>query len=187
VAADPDPAMVEVGRQQVPGVDWVVADALAVAPETDLDLIYGAQVWHWIPRRADAALAAKLSPDGVMAWIWNLPDADEAERLLGDLYSRLLPDSEAVSERRRQRRDSQSWSDRLAEVTGRVQVFEHSWSRLMTTEQYTGMSGTFSDHVTLPHQRRRALMEALAERINSLGGTIEVSYMTRVVLGFRCE
>lgn len=186
-AADPDPAMVEVGSRQVPGADWVVADALGVVSDHGMDLIYGAQVWHWIPQEADSFLADKLSPGGVMAWMWNLPDEEEGRRLFGDIYSELLPDVGAVSERRRQRRDTRLWRDRLAEVTDQVEVFEHSWPRLMTGEQYVGMSGTFSDHVMLSDRERGALMEALEERIASLGGEIEVSYVTRVLLGYRAE
>ncbi len=185
VASDPDSAMVDVGRSRVPRARWVVADALEVTIESDLDLVYGAQVWHWLPNRADPVLAAKLRPCGVMAWIWNLPDIEEDSGLFGDLYGRFLPDAEAASRRRHRRRDSQMWRNRLAEATGEVEVLEHHWSQPMTAEQYVGMSGTFSDHVALPHDRRRALMEAIAERINSLGGVIDLSYVTRVFLGYR--
>lgn len=189
VASDPDPAMVEVGRERVPGARWVVADALglAVEPDLDPDFIYGAQVWHWIPRRADALLAASLRPFGVMAWMWNLPDVGESQKLFGDLFARFLPDVEEASRRRRRRRDSELWHDRLGEVTEAVEVFEHAWTRVMTAEGYVGMSGTFSDHVVLSDDRRRALMEAMAERIGSLGGAIELSYVTRVFLGHKAR
>lgn len=163
----------------------MVADALGLAAEADLgpDLIYGAQVWHWIPRSADTVLAASLKPGGVLAWLWNLPGAGEGQKLSGDLHARLLPDAEEASRRRRRRRDSELWRARLAEVTETVEVIEYAWTRVMTAEEYVGMSGTFSDHVVLADDRRKTLMEAMAERIASLGGAIELSYVTRAFLG----
>ena len=183
-AVEPDPAMVAVGRARVPGAEWIVASAESweASPGT-VDLIYGAQSWHWVPEAADARLAGALADGGSMAWLWNHPDISSEIDLFGDLYARYMPEHGESRRVANHRRDTSYWRERLARIAADVKVFEMPWERTMRASEYTSLIGTYSDHLALAPEDRSGLLEAILHRLMDQGGSITLSYLTRVYLG----
>ena len=184
VAVEPDRQMVAVGRRRVPGASWV--EVTAEEWEGGMgafDLVYGAQSWHWLPPALDGRLAAAVRPGGALALLWNRPDHERRQEHFDDLYRRYMPHAGESRRRTLHRRDDRHWVDRLAAVSAEVETFEHAWSTVMTTRRYLGLTGTYSDHLALGEERRRALEDAIARRIESMGGSLRVDYVTKVFLG----
>lgn len=185
VAVEPDPAMADVGRQRAPAARWVVAAAEEWEGEgRPFDLVYGAQAWHWLPESLDARLVCFVRPGGALALIWNRPDHERRQTHFDDLYRRYLPDPDMSRRRMLHRRDDAHWTGRLEAAGTTVETFEQPWSVDMSTEEYVGLIGTFSDHLTLASEPRRALEAGIAARIDDMGGTLRVDYVTRVYLGW---
>jgi hypothetical protein len=61
------------------------------------------------------------------------------------------------------------------------QLHKWSWKRTYTTAQWLEQLRTHSDHETLPSTRRAALLEAVGQAIDSLGGAVEMTYDTCLV------
>ena len=183
-AVEPDPAMVAVGSARVPGAEWIVASAESWAGSPGaVDLIYGAQSWHWVPEAADARLAEALGDSGSMAWLWNHPDMASEIDLFGDLYARYMPEHGESRRVANHRRDTSYWRERLARIASDVKVFEMPWERTMRASEYTALIGTYSDHLALDPEDRSGLQEAIRHRLMAQGGSITLSYLTRVYLG----
>lgn len=185
-AVEPDPTMAEVGKARAPAAAWVDASAQSWDPDGEVfDLVYGAQSWHWVPERVDAALAEVLADGGAMAWIWNHPELGPEESLFGDLYARFMPEHDNSRRAGLHRRDNDGWVERLGRVTEDVEMFDHAWSRPMTAADYVALIGTYSDHITLDPVERVALQEAIHDRMMSGGGWIDLRYLTVAYLGRR--
>lgn len=184
VAVEPDAAMVAMGRSRASSATWV--EVTAEEWEGDggpFDLLYGAQTWHWLPESADDRLVSVVRPGGAVALMWNRPDHERRQEHFDDLYRRHLPDAGASRRRALHRRDDLHWVARLEAAGTVVETFDHPWSIEMTTSEYLGLIGTFSDHLVLDEEPRRALEEGIAARIDAMGGTFRVDYVTKVYLG----
>ncbi len=66
-----------------------------------------------------------------------------------------------------------------------VEVLEVPWERTLSAADYVSLTGTYSDHITLAPDDRRALQEAVRQRLELQGGSITLEYLTRVYLGER--
>lgn len=182
-AVEPDPAMVEIGRRQVPDAEWTVAAAEEWHPQPgSYDLVYGAQSWHWIPDSADPGIVRALTAGGVLAWMWNHP---EESSMMGEVIDRYLGGDGNSNRQRLHRGDGTNWAKRMRAVATHVELFSHDWERQLSADAYVALIGTYSDIVSLAADRRRQLFDAVRERIESAGGTIELRYSTRVFLGRR--
>lgn len=184
-AVEPDPAMIEQGRRRAPGATWIESTATEWAQGESVprfDLVVGAQSWHWVPESADHLVGATLSSGGGMAWMWNRPDVGQRREWFGDLYDAYMPAGLGIQARDR-RRDDEYWRRRLAKICRDVVEVTFSWSEQMDSDAYVGMAATFSDHIVLEPDRRWVLLDAIADRIHSFGGTIEVGYATKAFLG----
>jgi SAM-dependent methyltransferase len=76
IAVEPDPAMLDELRRQLPGVDAMVGSAESIpVPDGSIDAVLIGQAWHWFDReRAEPELARVLRPGGVLAALWNVDD-----------------------------------------------------------------------------------------------------------------
>jgi len=75
-ATDPDEAMLEVLRRDLPDVRTSVAAAEAIpAPDSSYDVVVSAQAFHWFDLdRALPEIARVLKPGGRLALVWNQRD-----------------------------------------------------------------------------------------------------------------
>lgn len=185
VCLEPSPAMAEVlEAKRLPGVSVERTTFESWPPgETRFDLVFAAQSWHWVDRETGyAKAAAMLRPGGAFALIWNLP----VRRHHGfeEVYARWAPHILAEQDDRVKRRDSHDWLADMADAG-----FDHlekrswSWSTVMTAEAYRDLCSTYSDHMMIPIETRRSLLDALAEAVSERGGTVTQDYTTEVFSG----
>jgi len=76
IAVEPDPHMRAVLEERVPGAD-VRAGQAEDLPVDDggVDVVVGAQMWHWVQLEAAAVEVARvLRPGGTLGLMWNLRD-----------------------------------------------------------------------------------------------------------------
>ncbi len=76
VAVEPDPHMRAVLETRVPGADVRAGSAEELpVDDGDVDVVIGAQMWHWVDvDRATAEVARVLRPGGTLGLLWNLRD-----------------------------------------------------------------------------------------------------------------
>ncbi len=76
VAVEPDPHMRAVLESRVPRADVRAGSAEELpVDDGDVDVVIGAQMWHWVDTaRATAEVARVLRPGGTFGLLWNLRD-----------------------------------------------------------------------------------------------------------------
>jgi SAM-dependent methyltransferase len=76
VAVEPDPHMRAVLESRVPRADVRAGSAEELpVDDGDVDVVIGAQMWHWVDGdRATAEVARVLRPGGTLGLLWNLRD-----------------------------------------------------------------------------------------------------------------
>lgn len=150
------------------------------------ELLTSAQAWHWVEPTAGAARAAAVLADGgKFGAFWNLGDPPAPLReLLAPIYGRLAPELE-------------NYSVVLGAHTGRVDqtaiglaacgAFEpaaeswFTWTQTYDTAAWIDFLRTHSDHQTLPPPQRESLLGAVAEAVESIGGSFEMAHRTVLV------
>ena len=147
-------------------------------------LLFSAQAWHWVSRGARHTKArAAMSKGGVLAAFWNRPNWEHSalREPLRAAYRQAGADgidgpmNPGGPARRWWRGD---WRAEIGAAAGFDQpaVRHYNWPREYSTEQYVGLLQTHSDHIVLEHDRRQALLEAVAAVIDRDGGRLQVSY-----------
>jgi SAM-dependent methyltransferase len=154
------------------------------------ELAICAQAWHWLQPRAALEKAASVLTGGAqLAVFWNFgdPPAEVAARLR-PIYAELEPELE-------------NYSVLLGHFEGRIEgaldalSHEHSfegvrtrefaWSKRYDTAGWLDFLRTHSDHQTLPAQRLKRLLDAVATALDELGGSFEMTYTTMLVSASR--
>lgn len=154
------------------------------------ELVISGQAWHWIDPGAGAAKAAAvLSPGGRIGCFWNLGDPPQYVRdRLAPIYARLAPglENNSIGITKSGQRTHQT-----AEGFDRSGLFEHAellrfdWTRVYATDAWLHLLATHSDHQTLPEAQLDALLSAVGEAIDALGGSFEYGYETMLVTAVR--
>jgi hypothetical protein len=150
------------------------------------DLVISAQAWHWVEPRTGIAAAAAVLPAGRrigLFWNFGYPPAHVAERL-GPIYAGLEPtlgkDSVALGHH----------AGRVAMTVARLtearpfgcpEVATFPWRKAYATREWLEHLESHSDHHRLPAGRREALLEAIGEAIDGIGGSFEMAYETVLV------
>lgn len=153
------------------------------------DLAISAQAWHWIDPRVGALAAADALDDGGrLAVFWNFGDPPPRLReLLAPVYARLGPGVEKYSVlfgHRDARIETTIEGIAAARRFETAEVGRFAWSQRYDTAGWLAQLGTHSDHRALAPERRERLLAAVAEAIDSLGGSFEMGYET-VLVGAR--
>ncbi len=152
------------------------------------DLVTCAQGWHWIDPAAGARKAATvLRAGGTLALFWNMHElTGDLAHAIDAVYERLAPDLVAgVRERGRGHRRSGAGGEtgRLAAAGfGPVQVKRYEWQQTCTRDEWLALLATYSDHHLLPADRRRELLTAVGEVIDTHGGTVTAQYETLALI-----
>ncbi len=153
------------------------------------DLAISAQAWHWIDPRAGARVAAlALEEGGRLAVFWNFGQPPSALReLLTPVYARLGPGVENYSVlfgHRDARIETTIEGIAAARRFDAATVERFAWSQRYDTAGWLEQLSTHSDHRALAPEPRARLLAAVAEAIDSLGGSFEMGYET-VLVGAR--
>jgi SAM-dependent methyltransferase len=188
LGVEPDPAMAAIAR----GHGITVEEATFETWEPGgriYDLIVSGQAWHWVhPELGVVKAASLLHPGGHLGVFWNRgrPDGD-TQVALEAIYRRLAPeiaDSNVAIKPREEPHDRLrefAHGDLFSDIQARAFPWETSYDR----ESWTELMATHSDHVRLPDSQRQALLDAVGDAIDSLGGTMNYHYSTLLVLAKR--
>jgi ubiquinone/menaquinone biosynthesis C-methylase UbiE len=170
----------------------------AQLPEHGFQILISGTAWHWVSSARRNALAARvLRPGGALAPFWNRPQWNEnplREQL--DRIYRAVEDEFAATPggvmspfgAPPQLRNATEWlkhefigSSDFTDVDARV----YRWQRAYTTDEFIGLLGTHSDHITLPDAPRERLYSELRAMIDGAGGSFELTYQTLLCLARR--
>ncbi len=151
------------------------------------DLLVAANSFHWLdPDNRWQRCAGLLTPTGHLALVWNRPVRTGAFQQAAEaLYESLAP----AMVRRRQ--DSGQWITSATEETplfaSQVQR-AYPFTTTLTGEDYVRLLNTYSDHLTLPDDQRRALFDALVDLAQrDFGGVVEQPYESLLDLRVRVQ
>ena len=150
------------------------------------ELLIAAQAWHWVEPTAGAARAAVVLADGgTIAAFWNLGEPPvHLRELLAPIYARFAPELEnnSVVLGRHQGR-----VDETAAGLAACGAFEPAlerwfgWTQTYNTAAWVDFLRTHSDHQTLSPAQLQGLLGAVAEAIESIGGSFEMAHETVLV------
>lgn len=182
---EPSPEMAALlDARSLPGVRVVVSTFEHWESEPDsVDLIYAAQAWHWVDEETGLGKALSLlRPGGVLALMWNIPVDRYGQHI--PVYARHAPHLLAERDERIKRRDDHDWcADMEAAGFMDTRRFTRMWAEDLPADRYRALYSTYSDHMMLEEPTRTRLLDALAEDVESRGGTATVEYRTEVFSG----
>ncbi len=166
--------------EEVTFEDWPV--------ETEaFDLVMAAQSFHWIPAEIGCAKAAQaLKPTGSLALFWNLsPDSEgpehEAWSRIQQVYWECAPEiahEPGADPLTAQVRTLEAQLRAQHKYFRDVVVQQFPWSLRYDTAQYLQLLNTYSNHLTLPDERRKCLRGGIAEVIEQHGGSVSKNYVS---------
>ncbi len=151
------------------------------------DLVTSAQAWHWVDQTRGAAKAASvLRHGGRLAVIWNLGQHDPAvKESLDAVYRSLAPELlGGVALGLQESGEPVAGIDDTGEF-GPQDRSTHRWQQSYTTAEWLDALPTHSDHRALPPDRLRALVGAVGDVVESLGGSLTVTYSTLLITAVR--
>ncbi len=155
------------------------------------DLLVSGQAWHWVDPAAGPRKAADvLRPGGHIALFWNLGAHDDSARdRLIPVYERLAPAIAATTTALACRERSDLVSLQQLSAEPRLADFElrtYAWDMTYSRDDWLAFLATHSDHVRLAAAERAALLQAVGDTIDALGGSLCFHYQTVLILG-RCR
>jgi SAM-dependent methyltransferase len=173
-----DPKMAAVARGHGLSVEVSTFEGWA-ARGRRFDLVLSAQAWHWVdPAVGPAKAADVLGPGGTLALFWNhLTDPPpDLRAALDAVYRTHAPEILETATGSQRRDDREYVADlRACGRFGRIDVRDYPVELTYSTDDWVGMVQTHSDHLALAPGRRAALVAALREAIDGLGGTVPVT------------
>jgi len=194
VALEPTAEMAAILRLHAAPYPNVVVEQTrfeAYTGEADFDLVYAAQSFHWVEPEARYVTSARLlRPTGALVVIRNEKAAiDPDVRFDFDAaYERWSPGEPVAADQ-----VEAACARWIAELSATAwfepppEVLRFPWTASYTTREYVDLVDTYSDTITMAGDRRRGLLDALAEAIERHGGRLEVPYVSLAFVSFRCR
>lgn len=185
---EPDPSMAAVARghgitvEEATFEDW---DPLGRV----YDLIVSGQAWHWVnPEVGIAKARSVLHPGGHLGVFWNRGRPDgAAAAALDAVYARIAPEIASTNLALNLPPDP---SDRTAEFRqggffSDVTLRTFPWETVYDRAGWVEFVSTLADHILLPDAQRRALLDALGDAVDAVGGSLTYRYSTLLILATR--
>lgn len=175
-ATDPDPAMLDVLRERVPGASVKQASAEEIpANDRSVDVVVVAQAFHWFDHeRALPEIARVLRPGGHLALVWNSRDERIPwVRRLGGTIGRQDADTSSA--------DVVAESDLFGPLE--ETSFKH-WQDV-NRETFLDMARSRSSIATLPPERRDAKLAEVAALYDEYGRGMDGMQLPYVTQCFR--
>lgn len=160
------------------------------APTEPFQLLISAQAFHWIdPEVAFSKAAQVLDVRGAVALFWNGPLAGDSElrRAIDAAYAAHAPELAARLPGTRPRSGHGGPGNDIdaSGLFGTVLTSRYPWSAEYGTSAYVKLMQTQSDHRMLPEARRNALLAAVGDAIERLGGSVRVDYVASLYFARR--
>lgn len=154
------------------------------------DLVISAQAWHWVVPLAGASKAAAvLRAGGSFGAFWNLGDPpSEVRGVLDPVYARLAPELENTPLRPIRDHGRVGDTELGLAASGAfepAQVSWFHWQQSYDSATWVDLLRTHSDHQTMSPERLEPLLHAVAEAIDSVGGSFEMRHETVLVSAHR--
>jgi SAM-dependent methyltransferase len=185
LGVEADPRMAEVARSHGLEVEVARFEQWDAGGRV-FDLLVSGQAWHWVDPAVGPSKAAEvLRPGGRFAAFWNLFEHDERTMAaFQKIYYRLgvsTNDSVALGT---YGRDGGAGTVASLEASARfegVETRRYDWQQRYSRDEWVDQLPTHSDHRTLPSETLQALLVAVGDAIDDLGGSIHVHYDTLLV------
>ena len=186
---EPGPAMAAQAR-----VKFEAFSHIEIATETfesfevesgALDLVYSAQAFHWVAPEVRFVKASQiLKENGYLAIFANVPRRLETElgKAMDDCYRSCAPSHRATGAERRDAMESAFLASPLFKT---LPIRRYSWLATYPADDYVALLMTYSDHYTLPEAERSALCDGIRSVISEHGGSLQLAYETRLLLGVK--
>lgn len=153
-------------------------------PAERFDLVMSFNAWHWLdPEVALSKAAAALGAGGAFGLIEGAHPAGGTEQFFIDMqecYERHMPGTPPGL--RQQPPGEIAPNMHGLDVSALFEPPAHRrylWERAFTTESYLGELNTYSGHIALSEENRRALLACIATLIDTnYGGHITKAYLT---------
>ena len=155
------------------------------------DLIVSGQAWHWVdPVRGAHKPAEVLWPRGRIGVFWNRAcHPPEIRSSFDSVYHTHAPSLEGYSIALGYGTgDRFNLAARGLDETGDFEPVEQlsfRWDTSYTKDEWLDSLMTHSDHQALPADKRAALLDALGDIIDQLGGSFSTAYETHLVTAVR--
>ncbi|HRC76382.1 MAG TPA: class I SAM-dependent methyltransferase [Kouleothrix sp.] len=183
-------SMAAVARQKLAGFAGVeivtgTFESWPLAPGT-FDLVFSATAFHWIePAVRYRKSAEVLAPGGTLALCWNkhvdVPDSGGFFEATEPFYQEAFPGH--VYHGARMPPEDQPAPEQIeieeSGLFGPVAARRYIWQQAYDVESYIALLSTYSDHRSLPPDRRARLFEQIAGLMRAdYGGRIVKGYLT---------
>ena len=187
VAVEPDPQMAAVARAATAGLSVRLHEGRfedCEGPAAAFDVVASAQAWHWVAFERGMEVARRaLRPAGALAVWWNRngPWEGPLREALDDAYRRHAPEL------------ARDFAPTPAFAGGAVlegfeplEVRSYDWEQEYDAVAFAEFLATHSDHILLEPARREALIGAVVDAIDGVGGgRLVYPYRTFLLLARR--
>jgi SAM-dependent methyltransferase len=188
------PRMAEVARRSGIPVEVAAFESWDPAGRT-FDRVTCGQAWHWLEPDASLGKAvAVLRPGGRLCLFWSIGHhPDDLGDALRTTYERVLPaDGSAfvVGYGADSATDARSDLDTARALTDSPELDEPQtawfpWNRRYTRDEWLDELQTHSDHMAMPPEVRRRVLDEVGATIDRFGGTFDMAYATFLVSATR--
>lgn len=154
------------------------------------DLVISGQAWHWVdPKLGVAKAASVIHPGGHLAVFWNRGRHDPTTAAaLDTVYERLAPSLERPTAELHPAHEAHDEHVETLQRSGAFVSFEaraYPWEAVYDRASWLDFVATQSDHVLLSDAQRAALLDALGNVIDGLGGTVAYHFSTLLLTATR--
>jgi SAM-dependent methyltransferase len=192
---DPDARMAEFARTR--GLKVEVATFESWDPGgRGFDVVIAAQSWHWINPIEGAVKAAQvLRPRGRLAVFGHVYEPpDEVAGPFAAAYREVVPESPFGNQpARRPLEMYQALYASIADAIRNTEQFDppqhwtFEWERVYTRDAWLALLPTTGGLTQLPPDKRAAILEAVGQAIDGLGGTFTMHYTTLAATAVRAS
>jgi Dimethyladenosine transferase (rRNA methylation) len=160
------------------------------APTNELDLIYSATAFHWLPEDTGfTKVYNMLKYGGVIALFWNHPYVDIESQIHVEIqkaHDKYRPLSDKAKLKEFDENACQKYVDLLNKY-GFVNIKSKLYrrTRVLNTEDYISLYNTYSDHRAMEAGAKLGLESEIRDVINKFGGKIEIRDTMDLYLGMK--
>ena len=189
-----DERMAEFARQGGTEVEVSAIEVWDPAGRT-FDAVVAGQSWHWVDPVAGGVKAAEvLRPGGLFTAFWNVHQASPAAaEAFAEAYQRIAPELPILRPGSDAVRGYLGLCDKVGEglraadgAFGEPEIWQFEWDLTYSRDEWLDVVPTHGGVSLIPQEQRNALLAALGEVIDELGGSVEVHYTTVAVAATRC-